>query len=217
MAFKESILALGFPLVILGGIYSGIVTPTEAAAVSVVYALIVEGLIYRTLTFKKFKEMRISTSVTMGALMVLTASGQVFSFMLTFAKVPQNLANSIISFGSGQATTWIVVTLAFFVACMFMDCFPVILILTPIFFPIAKTVGINEIQLGVVITLLSALGCVTPPFGCNIFTAMTIFNENFYNVVKGLLPYILLALILCLFLILFPGISLWLPSMAAAH
>ena len=215
-AFKEALLPLGFPLLILGGIYTGLATPTEAAAISVVYALILEGGIYRTLTLKKLKEIMISTAVSMGAILVLTAAGQVFSFMLTFANVPQNLASSIISGGFGPVAVWFVICASFFLACMFMDCFPVILILTPIFFPIAKSVGIDPIHLGVVITLLSALGCVTPPFGCNIFAAMTIFDEKFHNVVRGLVPYIIMALILVIILILFPQISLLLPSLAAS-
>lgn len=213
-ALKGAILPMGFPLLILGGIYSGITTPTEAASISVIYALILEMFVYRTLSVKKLTELMISTGVSMGAILVLTAAGQVFSWILTYAGVPQALASSIITGNVGKYGVFAIISFAFFVACMFMDCFPVILILTPIFYPIAQAVGIDAIHLGVVITLLSALGCVTPPFGCNIFAAMTIFDEKFNNVVRGLLPYILLSLLLVVILILFPQISLVLPTMA---
>ena len=136
--------------------------------------------------------------------------------MLTFAGVPQAIASSMVSGGLGRYAVFAVISAAFFVACMFMDCFPVILILTPIFYPIAETVGIDIVHLGVVITLLSALGCVTPPFGCNIFAAMTIFDEKFQNVVRGLIPYILISLLLVLILILFPQLSLFLPALAGS-
>ena len=215
-ALKSAILPLGFPLIILGGIYTGITTPTEAAAISVVYAIVVEMLIYRTVTVSKLMELMIETSVSLGAILVLAAAGQVFSWMLTFAGVPQAIASSMVSGGLGRYAVFAVISAAFFVACMFMDCFPVILILTPIFYPIAETVGIDIVHLGVVITLLSALGCVTPPFGCNIFAAMTIFDEKFQNVVRGLIPYILISLLLVLILILFPQLSLFLPALAGS-
>lgn len=215
IALKGAILPMGFPILILGGIYSGIFTPTEAAAASVFYAIVLEGFIYRTLTLKKLVNILSSTSVALGAILVLAASGQVFSWMLTFAGVPQALAANMIGAGLGRYGVFAIISLAFFVACMFMDCFPVILILTPIFYPIAAAVGIDAVHLGVVITLLSALGCVTPPFGCNIFAAITIFNEKFHHVIAGLVPYVIISLVLVGILILVPEISLFLPTMAA--
>ncbi len=212
-AFKEALLPLGFPVIVLGGIYSGIFSPTEAAAVSVVYAFILEYFIYKSITLRHVKQFMVSTGMVTGTVFVLVAGGQVFSWVLTFAGIPQQIASLVASAQFGPHMLLIIIALSFFVACMFVDCIPVVLILTPIFFPITTAAGIDPIHLGILITLQSAVGCISPPFGCNIFTAVAIFDLKFTTVIAGLIPYLLLLLVITCILIVFPQVSLFLPNL----
>ena len=211
--FKSALLPLGFPVIILGGIYAGWFSPTEAAAVAVAYASILEIGIYRSMGFKEIRQAALSTGVTTATVFILVAAGQVLSFVISYAGIPQSIAASVVASGTGATGLLFVIALCFFVSCMFVDSIPVILILTPIFFPIATSLGVDEIHLGILVTLQAAIGCITPPFGCNIFTASAIFDQSFSTIVKGLPPYIIMFLAATVLIILFPQISLFLVEL----
>ncbi|MDY3078797.1 MAG: TRAP transporter large permease [Oscillospiraceae bacterium] len=211
---KEAILPFGFPVLILGGIYAGWFSPTEAAAVAVAYAFILEAIVYRSMKVKEFCKAALSTGVTTATVFILVAAGQVLSFVISYAGIPQSIASAVIESNMGATGFLFVVAACFFVSCMFVDSIPVILILVPIFFPIATSLGINEIHLGVLVTLQAAIGCITPPFGCNIFTASAIFDQSFSTIVKGLWPYVVLFVATTVLIIVFPDISLSLVKTA---
>lgn len=214
LAFKEALLPLGFPVIILGGIYAGIFSPTEAAAVSVVYAFVLEMFIYRSITMKMIVKSLVNIGMITASVFVLVGAGQALSWVLSYGGMPQAMARGIAEMGLSANGFLFLVAGVFFVACMFMDAIPVIYILAPIFAPIAIRLGIDPIHMGVLIVLQAAIGCVTPPFGCNIFTAMAIFDLPFSTVVNKLAPYVVMCVVTTIILILFPDIALFFRNMA---
>ncbi len=206
--FRRSILPLGFPVIILGSIYTGIASPTEAAALSVLYALILEMVIYRTIKLKDIFKIAYSTALVTTAVFVLLAAGQVFSWVITYANIPNMLANAVMALEPSAVVILLLTSLLFFVACMFVDCMPVILIMIPIIFPIAVAAGIDPIHLGIVVVVQSAIGSITPPFGANIFTACVIFEKKFTEVMQGVVPYLVIFLLFALLIVFVPQISL---------
>lgn len=204
---KRSLLALGFPALIIGGIYTGTFSPTEAAAISVLYAIICEMFVYKTITFKDVYNVALSTAVITSALFVLIAVGQAFSWLITFVRLPQEIMPLVMGTDPSAIKVMLVVSLFFFVSCMFVDPTVACLVLVPIFFPVAVKAGVDPIQLGIIVTLQCGIGGVTPPFGCNIFTACAAFNENYLDVIRGITPYMLMFLILSLLVIYIPELS----------
>lgn len=213
-AIKKALWPLGFPALIVGGIYSGIVTPTEAASFSVLYAIIVECVIYRELGVRDVLAAALSTGLITAVVFVLVGIGQAFSWYISFEQIPQALLAPLSLDSASPEYLLFVIALAFFIGCMFVDSVVVLLILTPIFVPFVNAVGLDPILVGVMITLQMAVGSATPPFGCDIFTAIAIFNRPYLEVIKGTLPFILILALLTALLIFFPGIALFLRDMA---
>ncbi|PKR77190.1 C4-dicarboxylate ABC transporter permease [Halalkalibacillus sediminis] len=206
--FIRALLPLGFPIVVIGGIYTGTFTATEAAGVSVLYAFILEVIIYRSIHIKKIPSIALSTGLVTSAVFILVAGGQVFTYLINIEKVPQMLSEAVLGSDPSAIYVLVIVTIFFFVGCMFVDPIVVILVLTPIFMPAASAAGIDPVHLGIVITFQAALGSATPPFGVDIFTASAVFNRPYMEVIKGTPPYILMMVVISILLILFPQISL---------
>lgn len=211
-AIKGALIPLGFPVIIIGGIYSGIFSPTEGAAISCFYAFFVEKFVYRSISMKTLVKILADVGMVTAECFVLVGTGQILSWVLSYAGIPQALASSIISSGVGSVSYLFIVAIIFFVGCMFMDCNALMYVLVPIFAPIGVQLGIDPIHLGLIIVLQTAIGCITPPFGYNIFTAMAIFDMNYANTCKKLAPYLAICIIGTIVLILFPQISLCLLS-----
>ncbi len=208
ISLKRALLTLGLPVIILGGIYSGFASPTEAAAISVLYALLLEVVVYRSITLREIPKIAYSTSIVTAAVFVLIAAGQVFSWVITYVNIPNMLANAVLSLNPSANLILLITSFIFFIACMFVDCMPVILILIPIIFPIAVGAGIDPIHLGVLVVAQSAIGSITPPFGANIFTACVIFEKKFVEVMSGVYPYLIIFILYSIVLIFVPQISL---------
>ncbi|TMW72512.1 TRAP transporter large permease [Alteribacter natronophilus] len=204
----RALLPLGFPVIIVGGIYSGYFTPTEAAGVSVLYALMLEVLIYRSVKLTQIPSIALSTGLVTSAVFVLVAGGQVFSYVIATARIPQMLSEAVLGTDPTALYVLLIIALFFFIGCMFVDPIVVILILTPIFWQPAIAAGVDPVHLGVVITYQAALGSATPPFGVDIFTASAVFNKSYLDVIRGTPPYIAILLFVGLLIILFEEISL---------
>ena len=198
-----------FPVIIFVGIYSGMFSPTEASAIAVLYALILEVLVYRTIKLQDLHRIALSTAVVTSAVFILVASGQLFSWVISYAQIPQMLTSAILGTDPSALRILITVTVFFFIGCMFVDSLVVIIILSPIFYPLAIQAGIDPIHLGILITLQAAIGSVSPPFGCNIFTACAIFNKPYAKIVKGLPPYMVMLILITIVVIAFPQLSLF--------
>ncbi len=213
-ALYRALWPLGFPAIIIGGIFGGIFSPTEAAAVSVAYAILLEGFIFRTMTLKDFWDTSLSTGLVTAVVFILVGAGAAFAWVLSYAQVPQQLLGTIGIAEMGKYGVLFVISIAFFVGCMFVDPIVVILILVPIFAPSVHNVGLDPVLVGTIITLQVAIGSATPPFGCDIFTAIAVFKRPYFDVVRGTPPFILILLSVAVAMIFFPDIALFLRDVA---
>ncbi len=214
VAIYRAIWPLGFPFIIIGGIFTGIFSPTEAAAVSVAYALFLEMVIFKTLDLKGLYDTALSTGLVTAVVFILVAAGAAFAWVLSFAQVPQQILSSIGIYDMGPIGVLFVISIAFFVGCMFVDPIVVILVLVPIFDPVVNSVGLDPVLVGTIITLQVAIGSATPPFGCDIFTAIAVFKRPYVEVVRGTPPFIFMLLGVAILLIYFPDIALFLRDIA---
>ena len=206
LAVRNSLLPLGFPVVIVVFIYGGIASPTEVSAISVLYAIILEVFIYRSLKIRDLYKIALSTATITAALFILLAVGQLFALVLTFADVPRMLTQGLIGPDTSQTAILAYVTVFFFVACMFVDPLVAIVVLAPIFHGPAMAAGIDPIWLGIIIILQCAIGTISPPLGVNIFTASAAFDVPYWRVISGLFGYLLIFVALSIFLIFFPQV-----------
>lgn len=213
-ALYRALWPLGFPAIIIGGIFGGIFSPTEAAAVSVAYAIVLEGLLFKTMTLRDFWATSLSTGLVTAVVFILVAAGAAFAWVLSYAQVPQQLLGTIGISEMGKYGVLFVISIAFFVGCMFVDPIVVILILVPIFAPVVNNVGLDPVLVGTIITLQVAIGSATPPFGCDIFTAIAVFKRPYFEVVKGTPPFIIILLGVAVAMIFFPQIALYLRDVA---
>ncbi len=215
-SIRKALLPLGFPVIIIGGIYSGIFSPTEAAAVSVLYAIFLEVIVYREVALKDLPDVALSTGLVTAVVFILVGAGAAFSWIISFAELPTRLINETLGLTSASDPMVILASIAaaFFVGCMFVDPIVVILILTPIFHPIAVGAGIDPVLVGVLVTLQVAIGSATPPFGCDIFTAIAIFKRPYLDIIRGTPPFVAMLLLASVLLMLFPPIALFLRDLA---
>lgn len=200
-------LSLFFPVIVLGGIYTGVFSVIESAAVAVFYALITEMFIYKSITLKDVYILARKTGMVTSAVFVLIAAGAAFSFVMTYAMIPQTILRLVLGPTPTKIQMLIVITISFWVMNMFVDGTVTILILVPIFFKTAVALGIDPIHIGIIVTMQSAIGSITPPFGCNIFTACAIFRKPYADCIKGLPVYIALMVFVSILLIVFPILS----------
>ncbi len=209
-ASKEALFPMGFPIIVIGGIYSGIFSPTEAAGVSVLYALVLEVVIFKSIHIKEIPNIALSTGLVTSAVFVLVAGGQAFTWIISYARIPPMITETVLGTDPSAFYVLAMVSIFFFIGCMFVDPIVVIFILTPIFYRAAMQAGIDPIHLGVIITFQAALGSATPPFGVDIFTASAVFNRPYLDVIRGTPPYIIMLVAISILLIIFPQISLFL-------
>ncbi len=213
-SIRRAVWPMGFPLIVVGGIYGGIFSPTEAAAICVLYALILEALVFRSINGRDIVDIALSTGAVTSVVFILIAAGAAFSWTLSYAQIPQQIIASIGLDNAGPVMTLVAINIAFFVGCMFVDSIVVILILVPIFAPLVKATGLDPVLVGVMITLQVAIGAATPPFGCNIFTAVAVFRRPFVDVVRGVPPFLLILFGVTVLMIAFPDIALLLRDIA---
>jgi tripartite ATP-independent transporter DctM subunit len=214
LAVRRAVWPTGFPLIIVGGIYGGVFSPTEAAAVCVLYALILEAFVFKSIRLRDLPDIALSTGAITSVVFILIAAGAAFSWTLSFAQVPQTILAAIGLKDASPLMTLLVINLAFFIGCMFVDSIVVILILVPIFAPLIKATGLDPVLVGVLITLQVAVGAATPPFGCNLFTAIAVFRRPFMEVVRGVPPFLFILLVVTGLLVFFPQIALFLRDVA---
>lgn len=215
-AIRRALWPLGFPVLIIGGIFGGIFSPTEAAAASVLYALFLEVVIFRSMHIKDFYSIAKSTGMVTAVVFILVGAGAAFAWVLSFAQIPQQLLGAIGIDEMGQIGVLFTIAIAFFIGCMFVDPIVVILIFVPIFAPVVESTGLDPILVGTLITLQAAIGSATPPFGCDIFTAVAVFKRPYMDVVKGTPPFVFMLLGVAVLMIFFPQIALFLRDVAFA-
>jgi C4-dicarboxylate transporter, DctM subunit len=213
-AIREAVWPLGFPVIIVGGIYGGVFSPTEAAAACVLYAVILEFIVFRSLKAADIYAIAKSTGLITAVVFILVGAGAAFSWVISFAQIPQAILGAVGITEMGPTGVLVVISIAFFVGCMFVDPIVVILVLVPIFAPVVNAVGLDPVLVGIIITLQVAIGSATPPFGCDIFTAIAIFKRPYMDVVRGTPPFVFMLLLSAALLIMFPQIALFLRDLA---
>ncbi len=213
-ALQQALWPLGFPLIIIGGIYGGVFSPTEAAAACVLYALILEMVIFRTLDLRGLIATSRSTGLITAVVFILVGAGAAFAWVISFAQVPQEVLGAIGIDELGPIGILFTISIAFFVGCMFVDPIVVILVMVPIFAPVVEAAGIDPVLVGTIIVLQVAIGSATPPFGCDIFTAIAVFKRPYVEVIRGTPPFIVILLSVSVALIFFPQIALFLRDLA---
>ncbi|MGO2008644.1 TRAP transporter large permease [Vreelandella alkaliphila] len=214
VAVQKALWPLGFPVIIVGGIYGGIFSPTEAAAACVLYAVLLEFVVFRSLKMNDIYAIAKSTGLITAVVFILVAVGNGFSWIISFAQIPQMILEAVGVNEAGPTGVLIAICISFFVACMFVDPIVVILVLTPIFAPAIAATGLDPVLVGILITLQVAIGSATPPFGCDIFTAIAIFKRPYWEVIKGTPPFIFMLILAAALLIMFPQIALFLRDVA---
>jgi len=211
VSIKEAGWSLGLPVIIIGGMYSGLFSPTEAAAVSAGYALLVEMLVYKDMKFKDFLEMLADCAKTCATVYILLAAGQVLAYTMTLAKIPQLMSGLLGA--TSPIVVLLIINLMFLIAGMFMGAGSAIVIIIPMVFTLAMNAGIDPIHLGNIVTTNLAIGMSTPPFGQNLFVSCKALNMEFTEVVRSTMPFILLSLVVLALVTFIPEISLYLPNL----
>lgn len=211
-AGREALWGLGIPFIILGGIYSGVFTPTESAAVAVAYAMFVTCFIYRELSLKDIWLIGIDSSISTARVLIMVAAATLFSWLLTVQGVTASIVEPVVAMKPPYWAVMAFANLSMLIAGMFVDVFSNILILTPLLLRLMDPVGVSELHFGIVATVNSDMGNVTPPFGLNLFVASGAFNKSYLEVVRAVIPWICIAIISLMIITYIPDISLWLPK-----
>lgn len=215
-AFKDAFWGLLMPVIILGGIYGGIFTATEAAAVAAVYGLFVGVVIYRTLKFSDIVEVFSAACETSGQTMFTIGTAALFSYVLTVSGISGSVTMLLKTFTNGSTVVFlIIVNIILLIAGCFIDGNCCQYIFTPIFYPICVSLGYSPIALGVVMSMNTAVGMVTPPVGCNLNVVSGVTGIKFKEVVKGVIPYVIAGLIALLLVTYIPDIATFLPDQLA--
>lgn len=199
------------PVLILGTIYSGVVTPTESAIIAVVYGLIVSIFIYRELSWKDFRQILVESINVTAMIFLIIGAASLFGLYLTNEQVPQKVGAWIAESGMNKWIFMLIVNLLFFILGMFLEAVSIILITLPILLPILKHFGIDLYHFAIIMVINLELGMITPPVGLNLFVVAGIAKEKLGMVVRGIIPFIVLMIAYLVVVILFPQLSLWLP------
>ena len=211
-ALVDSFWGLALLVIIMGGIYGGIFTPTEAAAVSAVYAMFIAVFVYKDLKLSDLPHVFLESSKTTVMLMFIVANALLFAHVLTTERIPQTIAEQILAVGMEPWMFLLVVNVLLLIAGNFMEPTGIILILAPILFPIGTALGIDPIHLGIIIVVNMEIGMVTPPVGLNLFVTSGVTGMNLMQVTKAALPWLSVLLIFLVMETYIPFISLGLPN-----
>ncbi|WP_211100051.1 TRAP transporter large permease [Acuticoccus kandeliae] len=212
-SLRPAFLAFMTPIIIMTGIYAGFFTPTEAAAVAALYALIITTLVYREIGLRRVLEELRGTLIDTAVIMLIIAFTSVLGVLLIRSGVPGELASFFASITDSPRVLLLLLLVLWLIVGCFMAQTPAVLILTPILMPIVQRFGINEIHFGIVMTLALTLGLLTPPVGMVLYALIRVTGLRFDQLVRASFPYIVMLLGLTVVLVLFPDISLWLPRL----
>jgi C4-dicarboxylate transporter DctM subunit len=210
---RDSLWGLLLIVIILGGIYGGIFTPTEAAAVAAVYAFIIAIFVYRDIKMVQVPKVILDAGKVTVMLMFIVANALLFAHVLTTERIPQQIAETIIAWGMPAWQFLIVVNILLLIAGMFMEPTGIILIMAPILFPIATRLGIDPVHLGIIMVVNLEIGMVTPPIGLNLFVTSGITKMSIMAVARAALPWTLVLLVFLILITYVPAITLFLPDM----
>ena len=212
-AFKRAAWGLGLPVILLGGIYSGVFTPTESAATACLYGWLVGAAVYRSISLNDTLMILKGTALLSGPLLLITAGASAFSWLLATSGVPSQIAAQVLSSTDSPVLIMLLFNLLLLVSGCFLDSASAIIILGPLMQPIAAQVGVDPIHFGIIMLVNLSVGMLTPPVGLNLFVAMGVAKMTLFEVFRAALPTILLMVVALLILTYVPVFSLWLPRL----
>lgn len=213
LSLKDAVWALIMPVIILGGIYAGIFTPTESAVVAVVYGVLVCLAIYREISGKNVWDIIKSTAVGTSNLMILVVTAQMFGWLISYYQIPQIVTEFMLAYVNSKYMFWLIVIVLLTICGMFLEVGATNLILSPILAPIAVQFGIDPVQFGLVVVFLLAMGQATPPFGTCMFVSCGLSQQPVSKVSKELIPFVVVEIACGVLFALVPAISTFLPNM----
>ena len=211
--FRESIWGLFLIFIVIGGIYSGLFTPTEAAAMSAVYAFIIAVFVYKDLKLRDVPQVLLSAANLSAMLLYIITNAVLFSFLMTYENIPQALAQWMLDQGLGWVAFLLVVNILLLLAGNVMEASSIILIMAPILYPVAIKLGIDPIHFGILMTVNLEVGLCHPPVGLNLYVASGIANMGITELTVAVLPWLTTMLIFLVIVTYWPGLSLWLPHL----
>ena len=209
VAFWEAKWALLIPIIILGGIYGGYFTPTEAAVIAVVYGLFAAMVLYRALKFRDLPKVIIDSALTTATVLIIVGTANAFGRLLTIEQVPNQIAEAMLSISTNQYVIILLIMLLLLVVGMFMDTLAAIIILTPILLPIAIQIGYDPVHFGILMVVNLAIGFFTPPVGVNLFVASGISGVSIESLSRAVLPFVISMIITLLFLTFVPAVTMF--------
>jgi C4-dicarboxylate transporter DctM subunit len=212
-AFRRSAAALFMPVLILGGIFGGLVTPTEAAAVAAVYGLFVTTVGYRDFKFRDLPSLVVDSFVTSAIVMVVIGSTTVLGWLITLEQMPQILVSFVQDVSSSQWTFLLLVNIVLLILGLVLDPVPAILLTAPLFIPTAMTFGVDPVHLGVIMTCNVAVGLFTPPVGATLYVAARISGVGVLSIARAMGPLYIAALAALMLVTYVPAISMTFPEM----
>jgi len=212
-SFASAIWGILLPVIVLGGIYLGVFTPTEAAAVAIIYSLVIGIFVYKEINIKNLFEVTKRSVITSCMIMLVIAASSVFSWYLTYEQIPTNLASLFLDHANTQVGFLLLVVLILLVVGMFMDTSAAVLIFVPLFLPIVYQLEIDPIHFGIIMIVTLSIGMLTPPFGLNLFVASGISKESVTEVVKATFPFIIVLILALLVIVFIPQLSLLLLNL----
>ena len=210
---RDGLPALLMPVIILGGIYGGIFTPTEAAAVAVVYGFVVGIFVYKELKIKDVPDIVLKAALMTSVILVIIGTSAGFGRILALERIPQMIANAIVNFSSSKVVIFLLINLLLLFVGTFMETLAAVIILTPILLPIVTSFGMSPVHFGVIMVVNLAIGFVTPPLGANLFVTTQIVDITFERIARAIVPFILTMIVALLILTFVPQISMALPHM----
>jgi C4-dicarboxylate transporter, DctM subunit len=207
---RKGVWALGAPVVILGSIYTGICTPTEAAGIAGVYGILVTRYVYRDITWARLWDIAVSSAFPPAQIMIIVAASGVFSWLLTVSGVPQLVVGAIQHLAAPPWMMLVAINIFLLVVGCLIDPTSATLILTPLLVPIVRTIGVNLIHFGIILTVNLSIGMFTPPFGLNLFVSQALFKAPMTRIARGLVPFIVIDVIALVIVTYVPWLSLYL-------
>ncbi|MFV0452513.1 MAG: TRAP transporter large permease [Propioniciclava sp.] len=208
-AFLDAVWALGTPVIIVGGVFAGVFTPTESAVVAVVYSIIIGIFVYREMSWKDLPEIFLHSALSTAAIMVIMAAASLFAWVMVYVRIPQTILDSVLGTTDNPLLILLMINLVVLIAGMFMESGSIQYILVPIALPIALALGIDPVHFGIILVVNLAIGMMTPPFGITLFTTARVFGTSIQAISREVLPF-LLAMIVALLLITFvPSLVMW--------
>ncbi|MBW8381768.1 MAG: TRAP transporter large permease [Youngiibacter sp.] len=211
-AFFEALLALIMPLIILGGIYGGLFTPTEAAAVSCVYSLLISIFVYKEMKFSDLYKIFYKSAVSSGVVLFVVALSAPFGWFMTNQNIPTAIASSVLALFTNKYVLLLVINFILLFLGMFLETQAIILLVTPILLPIAISIGMSPIALGIIIIINTSIGMITPPMAVNLFVATGISGCTIEQISTKIMPFLIAEVIALVFMTYFTGIITWLPT-----